>query len=128
VSVIFFALIAVCLLRIYMDEMGTVHFASFRRKYLIRWAVARTRQQRPLPLSPWTIFSFLIPFFCVVNVYETDIAALISASVQSMVPKRRVPMYRCTSWSRNGVSLLVVPVYSPGHNKKTNAMVIISVI
>jgi hypothetical protein len=68
VSVIFLALIAVCLLRAYVDAMGTVHFAACSRKYLIRRAVARTGQQIPVPLIPWTIFSFLIPFFCVVNV------------------------------------------------------------
>jgi hypothetical protein len=66
-----------------------------------------------------------IPLFCVVNVYETDIAALTSAYMQSMVSKRRVPTYRRTSWSRNGVSSLVVPLYSPGRNKKKNAMAII---
>jgi hypothetical protein len=73
-------------------------------------------------------FPFLIPFLGVVNVYETDIAALISASMQSMVSKRRVPIYRFTSWSWNGVSLLVVPVYSPVCNKKKNVMATISAI
>jgi hypothetical protein len=60
----------------YMYAMGMVHFAPYMRKYLILRAEARTRQQRPVPLSPWANFLFLIPFLCVVNVYETEIAAL----------------------------------------------------
>jgi hypothetical protein len=79
VPVIGLDLMAVRLLRTYIDAMDTVKFAPFRRNYLIRRAVARTGQQRPVPLIPWTIVLFLIPFFCVVNVYGTDIAELILA-------------------------------------------------
>jgi hypothetical protein len=75
-----------------MDVMGTVHFTYFSRNNLIPQAVVRMGQHRPVPLSPWTLFSFRIPFFYAVNVYDTDVAVLILALVHSIVSNHLVPM------------------------------------
>ena len=67
------------------------------------------------------------PFFCVLNISITKVAAASSLSVAVAVSNNVRPTLKVTSNRRNVVLSYFVPVYYPGRRRKEKAIMIMSV-
>ena len=102
--------------------------ASCCLRYITRLRKASLGYNRGFPVAPWPIFSPHTPFFWVVKVRITKVAAARSSLVAVSVSNTVRPTLKVKSDSRNGELSDLVPVYYPGRSRKKKAMMIISAI
>ena len=78
------------------------------------------------PVAQWPILSPRTPFFCVLNISITNVAAASSLSVAVAVSNTVRPTLKVKSDRRNGALSDFVHVYSPGRRRKKKAIMIMS--
>ena len=78
------------------------------------------------PVAAWPILSPRTPFFYVLNVRITNVAAATSSYVAVALSNTVRPTLKVTSDRQNGVMSDFFPVYSPGRRRKKKAIIIMS--
>ena len=92
---------------------GVFAGASCCRRCVTRRRKASFGHNSGSPVAPWPIFSPRTPFFCVLNISITNVAAASSLSVAVAVSNTVRPTLKVTSDRQNGALSYFVPVYSP---------------
>ena len=107
------------------QERGVSAGASCCLRCVTRRHKASFRHNIGSPVAPWPSF-FSTPFFCVLNVSITKVAAESSLSVVVAVSNNLRPKLKVTSDRRKGELSDLVPVYSPGRRRKKKVIMIMS--
>ena len=122
VGVTFFQL-PLCVLK---RARGVFAGASCCQRYVTRLHKASFGYNSGSPVSPWPIFFPRTPFFCVLNISITKVAAASSLYVAMAVSNTVRPTLKVPSDRQNGVLSNFVPVYSPGLKSKKKVITIMS--
>ena len=93
----------------------------------LRWRIRQSRAalggSSGSPEAFWPIFSPLTPFFCVVILIVTKVAAWRSAPV-AVAANKLQPQLKVMSSRRKGVLSDLDPVYSPGRRRNNYSIII----
>ena len=105
---------------------GDVGGALCCRRWMMRRATARTGQRAGSVVLDNPIISPRTPFFWSVNSNVTNVADSSCAVVDDVRSRLQLPVFSRTSQKRKGEDSEEFAVYSPGRNKKKNAIIIMS--